>query len=172
MKHESLSNLRCSFGSKARGSCFRPLIPRALPFILLGCLAFGLTSRAASFSSSVLNTGSGGTVETIPLEATVQESPPKINIKTYAPGTFSIYRKDPSSSSWGTAVQTGATLSASGTWTDTTVSAGTLYEYQFVNTAGTTQLNVSGYPIYPTGYILTGIKVDQTQPKGLSLIHI
>lgn len=124
------------------------------------CLSFWLSSLGA-YTVGNLQTAADGTIETIPLEATVQESPPQIRIKTYAPGTFSIYRKSPDVVDWGTAVATGVSLAGEGTWTDSTVTVGTLYEYRFVNTAGTTTNS-----IYPSGYILCGIKVDATQPKG------
>ena len=165
MKNGFRSNLRSSFGNKVQGPWFRLMSPCAAPLVLLAFFALGLTSWAASFSPSVLNTATDKTVEVIPLEATVQASPAQIIIKTYAPGTFTIYRKDPSSDSWGTALATGVTLTANATWTDSTVSVGTLYEYQFVNTAGTVYAGTASRS-YPTGYILTGINVDQTQPKG------
>ncbi len=77
------------------------------------------------------------------------------------PGTFTIYRKSPSSQDWGTPLASGVSLSQEGVWTDSAVTVGTLYEYRFVNTAGTASRS-----IYPSGYILCGIKVDGTQPRG------
>ncbi|CAM2867236.1 LamG-like jellyroll fold domain-containing protein [Rariglobus hedericola] len=124
------------------------------------CLSI-LVSTLRAYTPANLQTASDGTVQTIPLEAAVQASPAQIRIKTYAPGTFSIYRKSPDALSWGAAVATGVSLAGEGTWTDNTVSVGTLYEYRFVNTAGTTTNS-----IYPSGYILCGIQVDGTQPKG------
>ena len=123
----------------------------------------GSTQVLASspFTQAIALTAASGANETIPLEATVQVSPPQINIKTYVAGTFTINRKDPSVKTW-TQVGTGVALAASGVWTDSNVSVGSLYEYQFINTAGAV-FNVFHYPI---GYILTGINVDQTQPKG------
>ncbi len=114
-----------------------------------------------SYTQGNLQTASDGTIETIPLEATVQETPPQIRIKAYAPGTFTIYRKAPSAQEWGSPVASGVSLSAEGVWTDTSVTVGTLYEYRFVNTAAT-----STNSILPTGYILCGIKVDGTQSRG------
>jgi len=59
--------------------------PCAAPLVLLVFLALGLTTRAASFSPSVSNAAGDGTVEVIPLEATVQASSAQIIIRTYAP---------------------------------------------------------------------------------------
>ncbi len=128
-----------------------------LSFVLVGLFP----SPAEAYTQANLQTAADATIETIPLEATVQESPASIKIKTYAAGTFSIYRKAPSDTAWGTAVATNVALGIEATWTDSAVSVGTLYEYRFVNMAGTA---TNG--IYPTGYILCGIKVDQTQPRG------
>jgi hypothetical protein len=131
---------------------------RAIAAVLL--LAAFLPLLGA-YTLANLQTAADGTIQTIPLEATVQESPPQIRIKTYAPGTFTIYRKSPDVLEWGSALATGVALSGEGVWTDSTVSVGTLYEYRFVNTAGTALSS-----IYPSGYILCGIRVDATQPRG------
>ncbi len=128
--------------------------------IFIAVLMAGLPLTAFPYTASELITGSDGTVETIALEATVTESPLQINIKAYSADTFSIYRKAATDSVWGTAYATGVALSASGIWSDTSVSVGTLYEYKFVNTAGTAYAG-----IFPTGYILSGIKVDQALPS-------
>ena len=155
-------NVRCCYsGSFHYNSWIHFKSLTVLFLILVGWLGFGVISHAASFSPSVLNTASDGSVEVIPLQATVQAAPAKITITTYAPGTFTISRKDPSSNSWGTPIATGVTLAANGTWADSAVVSGSLYEYQFVNTSGTASRS-----IYPTGYILTGINVDETQAKG------
>lgn len=124
------------------------------------CLSV-LVPALCAYTLANLQTAADGSIQTIPLEATVQASPAQIRIKTYAPGTFTIYRKSPGALDWGTAVATGVTLAGEGTWTDTAVSVGTLYEYRFVNTAG-----IPTSSIYPSGYILCGINVDATLPKG------
>ncbi|MEI6491464.1 MAG: hypothetical protein WCO94_02865 [Verrucomicrobiota bacterium] len=128
---------------------------------LLGAVSFWRNAQLQSYTQANLQTASDTNIETIQLEAAVQESPPQIQIKSYAAGTFTIYRKSPDSSNWGSAVASGVTLAAEGAWTDSSVSVGTLYEYRFVNTAGTATNN-----IYSTGYILCGIKVDRTQSRG------
>ncbi len=139
----------------------RPCIPPLLRAFVVVVWFSAWLSHLGAYTQANLQTAQDGTIETIPLEATVQESPAQIRIKSYAPGTFTIYRKSASALEWGTAVATGITLGSEGVWTDSTVSVGTLYEYRFVNTAGTTTNS-----IYPSGYILCGIKVDGTQPKG------
>ena len=143
---------------------------RVLPLVALGLAGFASQLHASApignFTVGTASTAATTPVsdETIPLQATVQVSPPKITIQTFVPGTFTISRKDPSSNSWGTPVATGISLAANGTWSDPgPVAVGTMYEYQFVNTASTNTY----YGIFPSGYILTGIQVDQTQPKGM-----
>lgn len=134
------------------------------PFLRISAAAiwfFALAASLGAYTQANLQTAADGTIETIPLEASVQASPPQIRIKTYAPGTFTIYRKSPSTHVWNAPVATGVTLAAEGIWTDSAVSIGTLYEYRFVNTSGTTANS-----IHPSGYILCGIQVDATQPKG------
>lgn len=144
---------------------------RMLRFLVLRLCAAVLTVLAPSslraYTQANLQTASDGTIETIPLEATVQQSPAQIRIKSYAAGTFTIYRKAPDSTAWGAAFATGVALGIEGVWTDSAVSVGALYEYRFVNTAGTAYGG-----IFPTGYILTGIAVDQTLAKGRMVVVV
>ncbi len=109
---------------------------------------------------------------TIPMEATVTETPtPQISIKIYSgatggnnyspdlSGTYDIFRKDASDpkSVWG-AKQATITIGASNfTWVDTNVVPGAIYEYGLAPT-GTTAMSY--------GFLVAGIKGDQTQPKG------
>ena len=137
-------------------------------FLVILSIVIGFPFNAFSgYSNANLQTATDGTIEAIPLEATAVEAPPSIQIKTYAPGTFSIYRKLPLETAWGVPVATGVTLAAGGTWSDTTVTLGAMYEYKFANTAGTMYNTV-----YPTGYILAGLKADQTAPKGRMAIVV
>ncbi len=99
--------------------------------------------------------------DVISLEATVIESPAEIRIKTHISGTFDIYRKSPDVIAWGTPVASGVTLASGAIWTDPTPVVGTLYEYRFENKAASAEAGV-----YPNGYIVSGIAVDRTQPKG------
>ncbi len=128
---------------------------------LLFCVLLCLPVLAFSYTISELATATDDTIQVVPLEATVSEDPAEIRIKSYAPGTFTIYRKSAEDTTWGSGVATGVSLGAEGVWTDTNVEVGTLYEYKFVNTAGTPIRSIR-----PTGYILAGIRVDQTLPKG------
>src|SRR5438445_11627408 len=72
--------------------------------------------------------------------ATVQSSPPQITLSwpqdsVTTPSSYTVYRKVPSATSWGSAV---ATLSGTQlSYADTSVSVGTTYEYQIVKNAGT-----------------------------------
>ena len=144
----------------------------------LGCLLFGLTSalQADPYSQAYLKSSSDSPseIEAIPLEVTGTGTlgSPQITITTYAAGTYTISRKDPSVDTW-IQLATGVSLGILGTWTDNTVAVGTMYEYQFVNTASTP---TPGYSYDPgklaTGYILTGIQVDQTQPKGMMAVIV
>ena len=143
-------------------------VRRALSACLWAAVLVVLAScPARAYTQANLQTASDGSIETIPLEATVQQSPAQISIKSYAAGTFTIYRKAPNVTAWGTPIAPGVTLGIEGVWTDGAVTLGTLYEYRFVNTAGTIY---SG--IYPTGYILTGIAVDQTLAKGRMVVVV
>ncbi len=128
---------------------------------LLLCVLLWLPLPAFSYTLSELGTAEDGSIQVIPLEAAVNEEPAEIRIKSYAPGTFTIYRKSVDETTWGAGVATGVSLAAEGVWTDTNVTVGTLYEYKFVNTAGTPIRSIR-----PTGYILAGIRVDQTLSKG------
>ena len=123
--------------------------------LLIACVGFVLTSplRAYTYTTANLTTSSDtpSQIETIPLSVTAtQVTPPKITITTYAPGTFTINRKDPSSSTW-TQQATGVNLAANGTWSDSSVVVGQMYEYQFVNTASTPYSFTYGYSIYASG---------------------
>ena len=107
-----------------------------------------------------------------PMEAVVSESPPQITLRIFSgaanltanaynpdlTGSYDVFRKAPNATTWtkvnAAPVAVGTTLA---TWTDTNVNVGELYEYALA-TAGTT---VKRY-----GFLLAGIKVDQTQPKG------
>ena len=133
----------------------------------MAVLVAGWPGALWAYTQANLQTAADGSIETIPLEATVQMSPAQISLKSYAAGTFTIYRKAPNVAAWGSPLATGVTLGIEGVWVDSAVTVGTLYEYRFVNTAGT---SYSG--IYPTGYILTGIAVDQTVAKGRMVVVV
>ncbi len=103
--------------------------------------------------------------QVVPMEATVSTSPLSITLKFARAGSYEIYRKAAYDTTWSASAV--ATLPANSTsWTDTAVTEGVLYEYKAVLfgagvTAGAYWANSN-----PVGHILSGIKVDQTQPRG------
>ena len=109
-------------------------------------------------------------VATVPVSATVTTSPPTITLNFIVAGKYQILRKDPAATTWGAALVT--LPAAANTWTDTNVSAGQFYEYKLIYTDGPTETQVPnpitfvGGTSPPIGYILTGINVDETQPRG------
>ncbi len=98
--------------------------------------------------------------ELVPMDAVVTESPPAITLRFFRAGNYRIYRKDPFATTWGTHRATVEVTSVPGTWTDTEVALGQLYEY------GVGEDGARGtYPNY-YGNVLAGIRVDRTQPPG------
>jgi len=120
----------------------------------------------------------------VPVSATVTVSPPAITLNFIVAGKYAIYRKDPAATTWpGTPLITLATDST--TWTDTTVSVGQLYEYKIIYTDGPSAWQIPNPQTFyftggtppngsspPIGYILSGINVDQTQPKGIVVLVV
>lgn len=94
-----------------------------------------------------------------PIDATVNESPASITVKLYLDGSYDIYRKAPDALTWGTKIGSLTVAGTPGTFTDTNVVVGQLYEYG-TKTSGSSQVYCN------EGNVLAGIKVDQTQPKG------
>ena len=101
----------------------------------------------------------------VQVSATVQESPARITLSwpqdtSGTPGSYTVYRKSAGSTSWGG----GTSLSGSTTtYTDTSVAAGTAYEYQIVKA-------MSGYTGY--GYIYTGINVPLVDNRGKVILVV
>lgn len=102
---------------------------------------------------------------TVQLSASVQASPPQIQINwpqdtSAVPNSYVIYRKNLDDMSWGN----GVTLSGSTTsYTDYNVSVGTAYEYQVVK-------NANGYKGY--GYLYSGIQVAAVENRGTILLVV
>jgi hypothetical protein len=103
----------------------------------------------------------------VQLNASVQASPPQITLQwdpdafQFGATGYTIYRKPKSGTSWGSAV---ATLPPSATtWTDTSVSVGTPYEYQVVK---------QGPPGQAFGYISTGINIDMVENRGKIILIV
>ena len=102
---------------------------------------------------------------TVEISATVQTSPPQINLQweaddPYGVQRFSIYRKTKDATSWNFLITVGASAS---NWTDSSVSIGSTYEYQIIKTA----TNHTGY-----GYIYSGIIAPLTENRGTCLLIV
>ena len=74
---------------------------------------------------------------TVQISATVQTSPPQITLNwenndPYGVQSFSIYRKAKDATTWNFLTTVGASTFS---WTDTSVAAGSAYEYQIIKTA-------------------------------------
>lgn len=105
-------------------------------------------------------------VYAVQLSASVQVSPPQISLSwetdPYGANSYTVFRKAKEDASWGSPI---ASLPGSATtYTDTSVSAGSAYEYQVVK-AGT--LGYTGY-----GYIFSGINVPPTEGRGTVLLVV
>src|SRR5690349_15223420 len=110
---------------------------------VIGCLMLASTAQVAWTAEPTWNYA-------VQVSAAVQSAPPQITLSwpqdTQAtPTSYTVYRKAPGATSWGA----GTTLAGTATtYTDTSVSVGSSYEYQIVKTA-------SGYNGY--GYIYAGV---------------
>ncbi len=116
-------------------------------------LNFISKSQTSSYNNSVL------------LSATVQSVTPRIILSwpTFTAATsYTVYRKAPSSTSWGAPI---ATLPGSAnSYTDNSVSVSTLYEY---NVKRATTFSVTG-----NGYLLSGIETKLNFNKGILILLI
>ena len=101
----------------------------------------------------------------VQVSASVQTSPARITLswpqdQYMLPNSYTVYRKAPDDTSWGT----GTTLPGTATsYVDDTVSVGTPYEYQIVK--ATSQYN--GY-----GYLYSGVNVAMTDSRGKLLLVV
>lgn len=96
-----------------------------------------------------------------PLEAVAGSNPANITLRIIEPGTYDIYRRVAGSSDWGASLAN-VTVTTGQTWTDNTVQEGVQYEYRILTPA----------PNPYGGYILAGVKVDKTQPKGRFVVVV
>jgi hypothetical protein len=137
---------------QSRRGIFRIVTVKKLLRAMVGVVVTGLAVQWASAVEPTWNYA-------VQVSATVQESPPRITLTwpqdtLGTPGSYTVYRKSPTSSSWGS----GTTLSGNTTtYSDTSVAEGTAYEYQVVKAA-------SGYNGY--GYICAGINVPLVDSRG------
>jgi hypothetical protein len=95
----------------------------------------------------------------VQVSATVQASPPQITLTwpqdtTGVPNSYTVYRKAPGSTTWGSGVTLPGTTTS---YTDTSAAAGTAYEYQVVKSSPT----LTGY-----GYIYAGINAPLVEGRG------
>lgn len=105
----------------------------------------------------------------VEITASVQANPPQITLNwtqdtNGTPASYTVYRKAPTDTAWGNPIATlaGTTLS----YTDTSVAAGTAYEYQIVK-----DMNQSfGY--YGYGYIESGIQVPLADQPGTCVLIV
>ncbi len=135
----------------------------AQPYVYPGT---GVWNPSSSNGSDYVGTGYA-----IPMDATVSEAPPQINIRIFHHAvndlgkTFYLFRKAPYAGSTGWSLVGSVVASQSPTSiADTNVNVGQLYEYGL-------GIEVGGNP--PTqpsqsirGNLLAGIKVDRTLPQG------
>ena len=101
----------------------------------------------------------------VQVSATVQESPARVTLawpqdSYMMPNSYTIYRKAPGATSWGTGTTLPGTTT---TYTDSSVSVGTAYEYQVVKSTSL----YSGY-----GYLYGGIKVAPSENRGKLLLVV
>jgi hypothetical protein len=95
----------------------------------------------------------------VQVSAAVQSSPARITLSwpqdtTAIPNSYAVYRKAPNATSWGAATMVPGSATS---YADSSVTAGTVYEYQIVKSA-------SGYSGY--GYICSGIDVPLVENRG------
>jgi hypothetical protein len=101
----------------------------------------------------------------VQVSATVSASPAQISLswpqdQYMVPNSYTLYRKAPGATSWGT----GTTLSGTTTsYVDSSVSVGTAYEYQIVKSTS----QYTGY-----GYLYAGINVPMTDSRGKLLLVV
>ena len=126
----------------------------------------------------------------VPVSATVTVSPAAITFHFIVAGKYAFYRKDPAATTWPSTPMVTLTSDAT-TWTDNgsisgyPLNVGQLYEYKIIYTDGPsvwqipnpeTEYLANTYPSNgsspPIGYILSGINVDQTQPKGIVILVV
>ena len=101
----------------------------------------------------------------VQLSATVQSSPARITLnwpqdQYMLPNSYTVYRKAPGDTSWGSGITLPGTATS---YDDNTVTVGTAYEYQVVKTT-------SQYTSY--GYLYSGINVPMTDSRGKLILVV
>src|SRR5205814_9584153 len=97
-------------------------------------------------------------IYTVQISSNIQSSPPQITLQweandLYGVRSWSIYRKAKEATSWDFLTSLGPDVT---NWTDSSVSAGSTYEYQIIKAA----TNHTGY-----GYIFSGINAPLTDSR-------
>ncbi|HWH72352.1 MAG TPA: fibronectin type III domain-containing protein, partial [Candidatus Sulfotelmatobacter sp.] len=121
-----------------------------------------LLFTAAAYSSRAVESTWEYSVQ---VSASAQAAPAQITLSwpqdTYMlPNSYTIYKKAPGDTNWGSAVALPATTTA---WTDTNVTVGTPYEYEVVKSTSL----YTGY-----GYVYAGIQVPMTDQRGKMLLVV
>ncbi|MFN0212663.1 MAG: SprB repeat-containing protein [Saprospiraceae bacterium] len=110
--------------------------------------------------------------QSVIIEATVQENPPKVTLNWVldtANGGYKVWRKAKSDLLWGDSV---AVLGPGSTfWVDTTVTMGIGYEYQVIKSLPAFPYG-NGTPNFGAGYVYSGIKVPPTHHRGACLVVV
>jgi len=110
--------------------------------------------------------------QSVILEASVQESPPKLTLRWVldtANGGYTIWRKAKQDATWVYRLDSlgpGAT-----SWEDTSVVIGMGYEYQVIKSLPAFPYP-NGVPNFGTGYIYSGIKLSATHHRGSCLVVV
>jgi hypothetical protein len=117
------------------------------------------------FSNSVLLAQTTSRDLTIPVYAAIQESPAKITLKWTAETNhngYKIYRKLKDGGSWGTAI--GNLAATDSFFIDNNIVIGQVYDYYIYKFIGT--------KITAIGYLQTGIKIPETDQKGILILLV
>src|SRR6267143_1938228 len=124
-------------------------------------LGLWLTALAVPTSRAGENTW----VYSVQASAAVQAAPPQITLiwpqEAFPINSYTVYRKDVGATSWGSGITLSGTVTS---YTDTSVAAGTLYEYQIVKQGA---LGYTGY-----GYICSGINVPLVEDRGKAILVV
>lgn len=135
-----------------------------LPFL---CLVFSCLCLSCVCAQNIFDAR-----QSVILEASVQENPPRISFQWVldtANGGYTIRRKSKEDLSW---VDSLASLGpGSVSWQDTTVTVGKGYEYQIIKSLPAFPFG-NGTPNFGSGYIYSGIRVAPTHHRGACLVVV
>ena len=149
----------------------------ALPFLIAGLLLTLPVQSVKAQPVALTNLGPLW-VFTVRISATVQTSPPRINLtwasdpdspgNQYTVNTNTIYRKTKEATSW---TKIAALSGSANSFTDTSVAAGSAYEYSIIKsetyTSYTATNNFTG-----DGYIFSGINAPLTEGRGKLILLV